>query len=81
MARGAAAGTTPIAPRKSPATSPHFSYWPRSASRPGGPSRQEKAEERSSDTVEAFDAAGGPPGRDPERGSAAQTVASMRSAG
>ncbi len=44
--------------------SPHFSNRSRSASGPGGPSRQEKAEERSNATVEAFDAAGGPPGRD-----------------
>ncbi len=44
--------------------SPHFSYWPRPASRPGGPSRQEKVEERSNATGEAFDAAGGPPARD-----------------
>ncbi len=35
---------------------------------PGGPSRREKAEERSSATGEALDAAGGPSGRDPEGG-------------
>ncbi len=44
--------------------SPYFSPWPRSASRPGGPSRQEKAEESSNATVEAFDEAGGPSRRD-----------------
>ncbi len=53
--------------------SPHFSYWPRPASRPGGASRQEKVEERSTATVEAFDAAGGPPGRDPEGGAVPPT--------
>ena len=44
----------------------HFSYWSWSASRPAGPIRQESAEERSSATVEALDAAGGPAGRDPK---------------
>ncbi|MEE8272259.1 MAG: hypothetical protein V3R98_11085, partial [Alphaproteobacteria bacterium] len=48
---------------------------------PGGPSRLEKAEERSGATVEAFDEAGGPPGRDPQGGAVAQTVASVRNAG
>ena len=47
-------------------TSSHFSYWPRPASRPSGPIRQEKVEERSNATVEAFDEAGGPPERDPQ---------------
>ncbi|MEE8271282.1 MAG: hypothetical protein V3R98_06075, partial [Alphaproteobacteria bacterium] len=47
----------------------------------GGASRQEKAEERSIATVEAFDAVGRPPGRDPQGGAVAPTVASVRSAG